>query len=118
MEVPQIPDKKYFTIGEAAKIAGIKPYVLRYWESEFKILRPARRESGQRRYTRNDLELIFKVKTLLHEQKYSIAGAKRKLIDSAKDNKEQPELFQKDSAAINLLTEIKKEIKSILKLLE
>ena len=118
MDIPSIPDKKYFTIGEAAKIAGIKPYVLRYWESEFKLLRPARRESGQRRYTRKDLELIFRVKTLLYEQKFSIAGAKRKLTETLKKDREQPELFQKDSAAITLLTEIKKELKSILKLLE
>ena len=118
MDVPSLPDKKFFTIGEVAKIADIKPYILRYWESEFRLLRPARRESGQRRYVHRDIELIFQIKMLLYEQKFSIAGAKRKLKEDVKNTKIQPELFVEDSAAISLIKEIKKEIKALLKILE
>ena len=115
MDILNIPDKNYFTIGEAAQITGIKPYILRYWESEFKLLRPARRESGQRRYVRKDLETILQIKILLYDQKFSIAGAKNKLKEEVQGIKNQPDLFKKDSAAISLINDIKKELKSILK---
>ena len=117
MAIPQIPDKKYFTIGETARITGIKPYVLRYWESEFKLLRPARRESGQRRYVRKDLETIFTLKELLHEQRFSIEGAKKKLKELQKKPGEQPELFGEDRAANAFIKEVIQEVKSILKIM-
>ncbi len=118
MDTINIPDKKYFTIGEVSRLTGIKPYVLRYWESEFKLLRPARRDSGQRRYIRKDIELIITIKSLLYEHKFSIAGAKRKLKEQNKKIEKQSELFAEDSAAISLIKEIKKEITEILKMLE
>jgi len=115
----QIPDKNFFSIGEASKITGVKSYILRYWESEFKLLRPARRESGHRKYTRKDLEVIGEIKELLYERRFSIAGAKRHLLEDKKNKKEQLKLdWGKDSAAISTLKETKKEIKEILKLLE
>ncbi len=115
----QIPDKNFFSIGEASKITGVKPYVLRYWESEFKLLRPARRESGHRKYTRKDLEVIGEIKELLYEKRFSIAGAKRHLLEERKNKKEELKLdWGKDSAAISVLKETKKEIKEILKILE
>jgi len=118
MDTANIPDKKYFTIGDVAEYTEIKPYVLRYWESEFKILRPLRRESGQRRYTRKDIELVFRIKALLYEQKFSIAGAKRKLKETNRKIDKQPELFKEDSAAISLIKEVKKEIAVLLKILD
>ena len=115
----QIPDKNFFSIREASKITGVKPYVLRYWESEFKLLRPARRESGHRKYTRKDLEVIGEIKELLYEKRFSIAGAKRHLLEERKNKKEQLRLdLEKDSAAISTLRETKKTIKEILKILE
>jgi len=115
----QIPEKNFFSIGEASKITGVRPYILRYWESEFKLLRPARRESGHRKYTRKDLELIGEIKELLYEKKFSIAGAKKYLLEDKKNKKEQLRLdLEKDSAAISVLTEAKKTIKEILKILE
>ncbi len=115
----QIPDKNFFSIGEASKITGVKPYVLRYWESEFKLLRPARRESGHRKYTRKDLEVIGEIKELLYERRFSIAGAKRHLLEERKNKKEELKLdWEKDSAAISTLKETKKAIKEILKILE
>jgi len=115
----QIPDKNFFSIKEASKITGVKPYVLRYWESEFKLLRPARRESGHRKYTRKDLELIGEIKELLYEKKFSIAGAKKCLLEEKRNKKEQLKLdLERDSATISALRETKKAIKEILKILE
>jgi DNA-binding transcriptional MerR regulator len=74
-----IPDKLYFKIGEVAKMADVPTHVLRYWESEFSGIKPKRASSKQRLYRRQDVELILKIKTLLHDQGYTIAGA-RKLI--------------------------------------
>ena len=72
-----IPDKLYFKIGEVAKMAEVPTHVLRYWESEFSAIRPKRTNSKQRLYRRQDVELILKIKTLLHIQGYTIAGAKK-----------------------------------------
>ena len=73
----QIPDKLYFKIGEVGKLADVPPHVLRYWESEFSAIQPKRANSKQRLFRRADVELILKLKTLLHEQGYTIAGAKK-----------------------------------------
>ncbi len=75
----KIPDKLYFRIGEVAELTGIKPHVLRYWESEFKSFRPVKSRSNQRLYRRKDVELVFRLKDLLYEQGYTIAGARKKL---------------------------------------
>ncbi|MBB5349070.1 MerR family transcriptional regulator [Desulfoprunum benzoelyticum] len=77
----EIPDKLYFKIGEVSKLAGVPPHVLRYWESEFSAIRPKRANSKQRLYRRTDVELILKLKELLHEQRYTIAGARKFLSD-------------------------------------
>jgi len=72
-----IPDKLYFKIGEVAKMADVPPHVLRYWETEFVAIRPKRASSKQRLYRRKDVELILNIKSLLHHQGYTIAGAKK-----------------------------------------
>lgn len=77
----EIPDKLYFKIGEVGKLADVPTHVLRYWESEFKGIKPKRASSKQRLYRREDVKLILQIKSLLHEQGYTIAGA-RKLIES------------------------------------
>ena len=74
-----IPDKLFFKIGEVAELTGTKPHVLRYWESEFRMLRPAKGDSGQRVYRRKDVELVFSIKQLLYEENFTIAGAKKQL---------------------------------------
>ncbi len=76
---PSIPDKLFFKIGEVARLTGTKPHVLRYWESEFKMLRPAKGDSGQRVYRKKDIELVFAIKRLLYEENFTIAGATKKL---------------------------------------
>ena len=77
----QIPDKRYFKIGEVSKIADVAPHVLRYWESEFKGIKPKRANSKQRLYRREDVELILVIKKLLHNKRYTISGA-RKIVES------------------------------------
>jgi DNA-binding transcriptional MerR regulator len=76
-----IPDKLYFKIGEVKKITGIEPHVLRYWESEFKIIRPQRASSKQRLYRRVDVENILTIKKLLYEDGYTVPGARKLLTE-------------------------------------
>jgi DNA-binding transcriptional MerR regulator len=76
---PDLPDKLYFKIGEVAKIVGVKPYVLRYWETEFSIIRPGKTRSQHRLYRRRDVEALIEIKRLLHNERYTIEGAKRRL---------------------------------------
>ena len=74
-----IPDKLYFKIGEVSEITGLEAYVLRFWETEFKKINPKRTESGQRLYSKKDVELILTIKNLLHKDKFTIQGAKQYL---------------------------------------
>jgi DNA-binding transcriptional MerR regulator len=75
----QIPNKLFFKIGEVCEITDTQPYVLRYWESEFSALAPAKNSSGQRIYRRRDIETILRIKQLLYEEGFTIAGAKKRL---------------------------------------
>ncbi|CAO0824516.1 MerR family transcriptional regulator [Desulfarculales bacterium] len=79
MDKPPLPSKPYFRIGEVAELLGVETYVLRYWESEFPQLRPVRAPSRQRLYCRADVETLLYIKRLLHDEGYTIAGAKRRL---------------------------------------
>jgi DNA-binding transcriptional MerR regulator len=80
-----IPDRNDFKIGEVCEIAGVKPFVLRYWETEFPALAPVKGAGGQRSYSRADVELILRIKHLLYEERFTVAGAKKRLAE------EQPE---------------------------
>src|SRR5216684_2337050 len=73
----EIPDKLYFRIGEVARLAGIKPYVLRFWETEFPSLGPRKTGTGHRLYRRKDVELVLEIKRLLYEKRYTIEGARK-----------------------------------------
>jgi DNA-binding transcriptional MerR regulator len=79
MAEPNIPNKLFFRIGEVCELTDTQPYVLRYWESEFPSLAPAKNNSGQRIYRRRDIETILRIKSLLYEEGFTIAGAKKKL---------------------------------------
>ena len=76
---PSIPDKLFFKIGEVCDIVGVQAHVLRYWETEFPMLQPQKNRSGQRTYRRKDVEMALRIKELLYEEGFTIAGAKRKL---------------------------------------
>jgi DNA-binding transcriptional MerR regulator len=75
----QIPDRLYFRIGDVADLLGVKPYVLRYWESEFPMINPQKSSSGQRVYRRSDVEMLVMIKHLLYEERYSIEGARKRI---------------------------------------
>jgi DNA-binding transcriptional MerR regulator len=75
--IPQ--EKLYFKIGEVAKIVGVKPYVLRYWETEFSMVRPGKTRSKHRLYRRKDVEMLVRIKELLHDQRFTIEGARKHL---------------------------------------
>jgi DNA-binding transcriptional MerR regulator len=80
----EIPDKLYFRIGEVARLAGIKPYVLRFWETEFPTLGPRKSGTGHRLYRRKDVELVLEIKRLLYEKRFTIEGARKFLEDRGK----------------------------------
>ena len=76
-----IPDKLYFRIGEVSAITGVPPYVLRYWESEFSSLQPRKSGGGQRLYRKRDVVMLLEVKRLLYQERYTVAGARRRLME-------------------------------------
>ena len=81
----QIPEKLYFKIGEVSKIVGVKPYVLRYWETEFKEIGPIKSRSNQRLYRRKDVQALLAIKTLLYKEGFTINGARKKVRETLKN---------------------------------
>jgi DNA-binding transcriptional MerR regulator len=101
----EIPDKLYFRIGDVARLAGIKPYVLRFWETEFPALGPRKSGTGHRLYRRKDVEMVLEIKRLLYEQRFTIEGARKFLearpkTDSAGSNKPAKRRSAKASAVV------------------
>ena len=114
--VPKIPDKLFFKIGEVAELANVEQHVLRYWEDEFETLQPNKNRSGQRLYEKKDVELILEIKSLLHIDKYTIAGAKKKLKESKRNA--QLSLGFDRGLFLNQKKNIISELKSILKVID
>jgi DNA-binding transcriptional MerR regulator len=110
-----IPDKLYFKIGEVSKIADVAPHVLRYWESEFSAIRPKRANSKQRLYRRADVEIILKIKTLLHGRGYTISGARRFLAGDEEIPREFPDPVKLDVSTC--LSRIKNELRRVQEIL-
>lgn len=113
----QLPDKLYFKIGEVAALVGVKPYVLRYWESEFSIIRPTKGRSKHRLYRRRDVETLLQIKRLLHDERFTIEGARKRLKNRQKDEREQTELRFVDRTYRNILASVKKDIESLHRML-
>ncbi|HVP76515.1 MAG TPA: MerR family transcriptional regulator [Thermodesulfobacteriota bacterium] len=115
-------ERLYYRIGEVSRITGLKPHILRYWESEFKVIRPHKGGSLQRLYRRKDLDLILKIKKLLYEEGFTIAGAKKKIRDLERlENKQLKLKFAEkgsDGEAQELLAALQEELKGIRKMLE
>ena len=109
-----LPDKLYFKIGEASKIVGVKPYVLRYWETEFNV-RPGKTKSKHRIYRKRDVELLLEIKRLLYEERYTIEGARKRLRELQKENKDQLQLPLEEQAYRALLIKIRKDLQSLYK---
>lgn len=133
----EIPNKIYYSISEASEYTGVEPHVLRYWETKFSKLNPKRVGGNQRKYTRNDIELLFEIVHLLYQEGYTLDGAERKLRmglhalraereeDLFKFNEEDTPLTEELPAEVSreekqkqLLQEIKQELKAVLEMMK
>ncbi len=109
--------KLYYSIGEVSKITALKPYVLRYWESEFQQLRPAKNRAGNRIYRNSDIELIVLIKKLLYAEKFTIDGARKKLKESRKTHAEkQIKISFIEETNDNIIRHIRQDLLAILEL--
>ncbi|GHT58360.1 hypothetical protein AGMMS50222_00050 [Endomicrobiia bacterium] len=121
-KIPPIPDKEYFSIAEVSQITFVPKYTLRYWENEFKLLSPIRKSSGQRRYRKGEIEMVFKIKDLLYNKRYTIEGVKKYLIGDKRkkliDVSQNLELDIEHMPDSKFLRDLKDELKHILKLLK
>jgi len=113
----RIPDKFHFKIGEVSRILGVKPYVLRFWETEFRIT-PAKNKSQHRVYKRQEVESLLEIKQLLYEERFTIEGARAKLKERVKERQKQLKLDLAENPYRAMLRQVKKDlarIKAILK---
>jgi DNA-binding transcriptional MerR regulator len=114
----RIPDKLFYRIGDVSEITGIKPHVLRYWESEFSGLHPRKNRAGQRIYERRDVELVLEIKKLLYEQRYTISGAKKLL---ARQSRRAPRKLSSAKVSSDISSALQlccQELRGLLALLE
>jgi DNA-binding transcriptional MerR regulator len=114
---PRLPEKIYFKIGEVSEIVGVEPYVLRYWETEFDLLRPSKAPSKHRLYKKRDVELLLDIKRLLYSEGFTIEGARRKLKETKKEDKDQLKLPLAEQKYRNALVKLKRDLESLRKLL-
>ena len=110
-----LPDKPYFKIGEAARLCAVKPYVLRYWETEFKSVRPQKTRSQQRVYRRRDVELLLKVRHLLYDKRFTIEGARARLRELGHDEGPAPAPPQPD-VSVETLRKIKQGLADLIRI--
>jgi len=113
----EVPDKLYFKIGEVASLLGVKPYVLRYWESEFSVIRPAKTRSKHRMYRQRDIEVVREIKRLLYEERLTIEGAKKRLKANVRSRKPKASASNRDARLRSALNRVKKEIESLRRML-
>jgi len=119
-ELPPIPAKRYFTIGEVSELCGVKPHVLRYWEQEFTQLKPVKRRGNRRYYQHHEVLLVRRIRDLLYEQGFTISGARHRLDDQApKPDAQKNDESPKDDLVQDGpdLTTIRAEIESALQAL-
>ncbi|HXZ80905.1 MAG TPA: MerR family transcriptional regulator [Terriglobales bacterium] len=112
-----IPDKLYFRIGEVGRLCHLPPYVLRFWETEFPQLKPAKGSTGQRMYRRRDVEFVVRIRKLLYEDGYTIAGARHLLKAEGKPSKSQPALPFQAIVKQDGLRRVRQQLQEILSLL-
>jgi DNA-binding transcriptional MerR regulator len=121
-ELPPIPAKRYFTIGEVSDLCGVKPHVLRYWEQEFTQLKPVKRRGNRRYYQHHEVLLIRRIRELLYEEGFTISGARNRL-DSSAPQEEKAELAMRNGgrpAGANGVdvNAIKRELRAVLEQLQ
>ena len=112
----RLPDKIYFKIGEVSEIIGVEPYVLRYWETEFDVLKPSKAPSRHRLYKKKDVEMLLDIKRLLYSEGFTIEGARKKLNETKKEEKTQLKLPLADQKYRSALSKIKKDLQSLRKI--
>ena len=116
-ELPPIPAKRYFTIGEVSELCGVKPHVLRYWEQEFTQLKPVKRRGNRRYYQHHEVLLIRRIRELLYEEGFTISGARNRL-DSSSPHEDKPEPASRARGATPTvgvdLGAIKRELRAVL----
>jgi DNA-binding transcriptional MerR regulator len=110
LELPAIPGKRYFTIGEVSDLCQVKPHVLRYWEQEFPQLKPVKRRGNRRYYQRHDVLMIRQIRSLLYEQGFTIGGARQQLSgDTAKEDLQQSQ---------QIIKQLRSELEDVLQILK
>jgi DNA-binding transcriptional MerR regulator len=114
MEEP-IAKKAYYSIGDVCDLTGLKPHVLRYWESQFEVLHPTKNRAGNRVYRPKDIELILLVKHFLYEEKYTIEGARQRLLELKREGALRGE--QHDIVGTEFLSGVKRELQELLSIL-
>jgi DNA-binding transcriptional MerR regulator len=106
-----IAKKVYYSIGEVCDLTGLKPHVLRYWESQFEVLNPTKNRAGNRVYRSKDIELVLLVKHLLYEQKYTIEGANQRLLEMRRDGELKEE--RQDVVGPEFLSGMRNELEAL-----
>ena len=117
VELPPIPDKRYFTIGEVSGLCAVKPHVLRYWEQEFTQLKPAKRRGNRRYYQLHEVMLVRRIRELLYEQGFTISGARNRLSTTPIEIDAPPPIVTEDSSGVDLKA-IRRELAAIMDLLK
>lgn len=115
VDLPPIPAKRYFTIGEVSELCGVKPHVLRYWEQEFTQLKPVKRRGNRRYYQHHEVLLIRRIRELLYEEGFTISGARNRLDNAATgDDKHEARAARAAAAPAGDLTDLKRELRELL----
>jgi len=108
-----VPDKLYYRIGEVETITEIPAYVLRYWESEFKLLRPKKNPAGQRLYRPRDVELVQRIKTLLYDERLTLEGAKKRLLAESRKSNQQLDLGLRETTYADALKRVRDRLTAL-----
>ena len=116
-ELPPIPAKRYFTIGEVSELCGVKPHVLRYWEQEFTQLKPVKRRGNRRYYQHHEVLLIRRIRDLLYEQGFTISGARNRLDESGNGSSARSGRAEAPQAPAADIAALRQEIRSVIELL-
>ena len=114
----RIASKEYYSIGEVCEITGLKPHVLRYWESQFRVLSPSKNRAGTRAYRRKDIQLIQLVKHLLYTEKFTIEGAKQKLEDLRRGRETGVELPSPEQRRADLVRALREDLEELQRRIE
>ena len=116
-ELPSIPAKRYFTIGEVSDLCGVKPHVLRYWEQEFTQLRPVKRRGNRRYYQHHEVLLVRRIRELLYQEGFTISGARNRLDDGLAKMSEAAEAPMSGPSANGSSLSVRAELVAIIELL-